>query len=466
MIEPPDSPGSDGDLPSSPHFLYQRQLIGQSFFVYTRVRTSVVVTIIAATLFAQYVLRMQGLDVRRLVLLAGCIALYNAAAWGFFRRYRNPDEPAAVYPLLFGVSYGAVVLDLLALTAAIWLVGGSRSPFMAFYLPLVIVSCILLSRRAALVLSALAYALLVTLVAVEWSGRATPHLPVGAVQSAGPLGGSYALTIVVVYGMLFSLVVFLLLGLTRSLRRTERRMLLANAELSRLSQQRKDFLHIAAHNLRAPVGAVSMLLENMRGGVAGEVTEKQRDWLDRSLRRLGDLTAFMNDIQTLASLESDIIKTQFAPVDLPAVVRRLVEEYGDVAEAHHHTMTLEIPEAVPPVVGHARLLQEAIVNYLTNAIKYTPDGGTIAVRVLFRDPMVRVEVQDSGIGIAEGDQARLFREFVRIPAPGTDVDKAKGSGLGLSIVARIAQAHGGRTGVVSERGKGSTFFAEFPALHE
>jgi signal transduction histidine kinase len=345
-------------------------------------------------------------------------------------------------------------------------VGGARSPFTAFYLLHVVVSCILLSRRAALALTGVAYALLVALVAVEWSGVATPPLPVGAVAGADRLGGRHALTLLVVHAILFWTSALLLLGLVRSLRSVEQRIRLANAELSRLSQQRKDFLHIAAHNLRAPLGAVTMLLENMRAGLAGETTERQRDWLDRGLRRLGDLETFMTGIQTLASLESDIIKTQFGPVDLAEVAQRLVGDYADVAAAHGQRFSLEVPDRVPPVVGHERLLQEALVNYLSNALKYTPDGGRIVVRVLHRPPLVRVEVSDDGIGIAPEDHGRLFQEFVRIADHGPESAKVKGSGLGLSIVRRIVLAHGGRTGVESEKGKGSTFFMELPALRE
>jgi signal transduction histidine kinase len=209
-----------------------------------------------------------------------------------------------------------------------------------------------------------------------------------------------------------------------------------------------------------------MLLDNMRGGLAGPTTEKQRDWLDRSLRRLGDLSEFMRGIQALASLESDIIETQFSRVDLGAVAGRLVDEYEDVAAQRGHTLLLEIPEKVPPVVGHDRLIQEALVNYVTNAIKYTPNGGRIAVRVLSRPPMVRVEVIDNGIGIAREEQGRLFQEFFRVPAGGDRPNKVKGSGLGLSIVRRVVLAHGGRTGVESEPGKGSTFYMELPSLVE
>jgi signal transduction histidine kinase len=329
----------------------------------------------------------------------------------------------------------------------------------------VIVSCILLSRRAALVLTACAYSLLAALVLVEWTGLAAPPLPIGAVSGTGRLAGLPALTLLAVHGMLFWLSALLLLGLAGSLRRVEQRIRLANAELLRLSQQRKDFLHIAAHNLRAPLGAVSMMLENMHAGLAGATTDKQRDWLQRSLHRLGDLEEFMTGISMLASLESDIIKSQFTHVDMAAVARRLVEEYSDMAAARRQSLTLEAPDGVPPVVGHERLLQEALVNYLTNALKYTPEGGHVVVRLLHLPPVVRVEVEDDGPGIAAEDQPRLFQEFVRV-AQGAGAAPVKGSGLGLSIVKRIALAHGGRTGVVSEKGRGCTFILELPAHHE
>ncbi|MCC6130083.1 MAG: hypothetical protein IT186_09145 [Acidobacteria bacterium] len=457
----PESPGSDDGATVPPD---HGQLIGRSFYIYTRVRMAVVLAIITAALFGRHVLGMNAIDVRRLTILSAFIALYNVVAWFFFRRFRDPDAPTESLAVLLFLTYAAVVLDFVALTIAIWFVGGARSPFTSFYVLHMMVSCTLLPRRAARALTALAYGLLAGLVAVEWTGLATPTIPFGAVAGYEPLDARYALTILVVNGSLFAMSAFLLLEITHSLQNLEQRMRLANGELVRLSQQRKDFLTIATHNLRAPIGAITMLLDNMRSGLAGETTEKQRDWLDRSLKRLEDLSEFMKGIQTLASLESDIIKTQFSRVDLGVVAGRLVEEYDDVAAQRRHELVLEVPDRVPSVVGHERLLQEALVNYVTNAIKYTPDGGRIVVRVLSRPPMVRVEVSDNGIGITPEDQARLFQEFVRIPGPGSKLTKTKGSGLGLSIVRRVVLAHGGQSGVESEAGKGSTFYMELPAV--
>ena len=151
-------------------------------------------------------------------------------------------------------------------------------------------------------------------------------------------------------------------------------------------------------------------------------------------------------------------------MDLAPVVERVVEDQRDLARARRQTLSLFVEQPLPLVVGHERLLSEALVNYLTNAIKYTPEGGQIQVRARTRGARLRLEVIDSGVGIPECDRPRLFREFVRLDHQGTAVAGTQGSGLGLSIVRRIALAHGGDVGVDSEPGRGSTFWMELPAL--
>jgi signal transduction histidine kinase len=142
-----------------------------------------------------------------------------------------------------------------------------------------------------------------------------------------------------------------------------------------------------------------------------------------------------------------------------------VAEHQDLARQSRHTLRLQVEGRIPPVRGLQLLLREAIANYITNAVKYTPEGGTIVVRARSSTPTtVRIEVEDDGIGIAPEDQERLFTEFVRIPREGKAVDRAKGTGLGLSIVKRVVEAHGGAVGVESGRAEGSTFFVELPAV--
>jgi signal transduction histidine kinase len=443
--------------------LTYNRLLGARLYLHTWVRLFVAFTIIAGALVGKYVVGITELDVPRLMLLGVIIAGYNAFAWFISRKFRTPERSAGAYRFLLNVMYATIVLDFLALTVAVWLVGGSRSPFLVFYLLHVILSCILLSRRAAIVSTLLAYLLLASLVVGETSGVIESHTPAGATAVSVELDWRYALTVLVVYGALFGLAGFLLMGLSDLLRRGERELHDANVELDRLSKMRRDFLHIALHDLQAPIGALSGLLGNLRDGLCGDLNERQAEWVRRSLARLDGLNTFIRDLQMLTELDSADLEPRFAEVDVNALLRDVVEEHRDLARLHEHALELEAPDTLPPVRGLSRLLGEALGNFVTNAIKYTPKGGRIIVRGVANSSFVRVEVEDNGVGIAEEDQARLFDEFVRVHRT-SDVAAAPGTGLGLSIVRRIIERHHGRVGVESEPGEGSTFYVELPRV--
>jgi signal transduction histidine kinase len=295
------------------------------------------------------------------------------------------------------------------------------------------------------------------------------------VPAGGEIEFRYVLTVLVLYGLLMALAVVLMTGIAEALRAGERRLRQANAELERLSAMRRAFLHIALHDLKAPVGATAMLLENLASGLGGPLTEKQAHWTNRAQTRLQELLAFIRDLGVLAELETGRVEALAAPVDIGALVRRQVAQHQDLAQQNHHTMQAEVAAGLPRVRGVERLLDEAVANYLTNAIKYTANGGKIVARALARGGAVRIEIADNGKGIAAEDQGRLFNEFVRLGPAGASLHAGKtattgspasataGTGLGLSIVRRIAEAHGGSVGVASQLGKGSTFFIELPA---
>ncbi|MFG0253147.1 MAG: sensor histidine kinase [Phycisphaerales bacterium JB038] len=438
------------------------RLLGARLYLHTWVRLVVSIAIIIGAYVGKHLVGIDDLRVQALVGVAFAIAAYNAVAWFISRSYRTPERSAGSYHFLSNVMYATIVLDFLSLTVAVWLVGGARSPFLGFYLLHIILSCILLPVRLAWPSLSLAYALLGGLVICEWLRLIPLNKPVGAIVGPEEMDGRFALTVLLVYGTLFGLTFFLMIGVTGMIRRDEKVLRRTNAELDRLSNMRRDFLHIALHDLKAPVAAVSGLLGNLRSGLLGEMTDKQSEWVDRSLKRLGRLKEFLQDLQMLASLENTDLSQQAEQIDLEAMARDLVEESQDLAAERGHRLRLETPgERLPEVRGVPRLLRVALLNYLTNAIKYTPPDGEIQVRCLGREGILCVEVEDTGIGISAEDCKRLFNEFVRVRKG--EAAKAEGTGLGLSIVRRVVEAHGGSVGVHSQPGKGSTFFFCLPA---
>jgi len=247
------------------------------------------------------------------------------------------------------------------------------------------------------------------------------------------------------------------MGLAHMLREGERKLRDANEELQQLSSMRRTFLHIALHDVKAPAAALSMLFYNLVGSNTDALSSDQKRWINRGQERLRELLDLLKDMQVLCELENAQIQTKCTRVNAGNLLTQVTEANNDLAVQRKHTIVLEsVPEDVQ-VFCVERLIREAISNYITNAIKYTPEGGTIRARLVATEKRARFEITDNGPGINPEDQARLFQDFVRLTPKDAS---ATGSGLGLSIVRRIAEVHDGKAGVESEVGKGSTFYLE------
>jgi signal transduction histidine kinase len=437
--------------------------LGQRLQGLVLVRFVVVLAIVLGACFASCVVGIENLDVGALCMLAAALFLSNVVTLLLVLPYRHDRERAeGARVFLEWVLHFTVAVDFVGLTVALWLVGGASSPFKAFFIFNVIISSVLLSRRAAFAHALLAYALLSGLIIGMWQGWIPGHYPQGAVSGEMVLSGEFVFTVLMVQGLLIALTALLTTYLMGVLRDSAQQLIDTNHKLERLSQVRRDFLHIALHNLRSPVGAVSMHISNMANGYGGALTEAQQEWIERSQYRLQELTKFLHDLEYLAALETGDLGQHAEIVDIGEIVEELVENNRDLVAEAEHTLTLEKDDNLPQVKGISRLIREALANYLTNAMKYTPKGGRITVRVLNRADVVRVEVEDSGIGIAEEDQDRLFCELVRIQHNDASLGEVAGSGLGLYIVHRIAEMHGARIEVKSRVGEGSTFSMSFP----
>jgi two-component system phosphate regulon sensor histidine kinase PhoR len=230
-------------------------------------------------------------------------------------------------------------------------------------------------------------------------------------------------------------------------------------ELKHLERIRTDFVANASHELKTPITAIRGLAETMVGDPnpdQGTLMQYMERIHSQSLR----LSNLITDLMTISRMESDQSTSEFTRINFNDLVRREVKASASAVEAKFHQLTLEPCSDVMEVHGDRQNLSQLCNNLIDNAIKYTPEGGRIVVRLRKEQNEAVLEVEDNGIGISPQYQERVFERFYR-------VDKARsqslgGTGLGLSIVRNIAERHQGRVGVSSQLGRGSTFTFRMP----
>lgn len=428
--------------------------LAERLWLHAHLRYVVAATVAVAGVLGG-LLDLAGLSGPALLATAAVIALYNLPVRWAIRRVLARD-PRACTPIL----HASVVLDYLALSVVLWLLGGLASPFVCFFLLHVIVSCVLLAPSGAVLHGALAIVLLALLGLVDAAGWLPPPRPEGLVLAVGRLAWSTVLAVVLAYAFLITIATWLLAGIARVLEMQSKSLEESRQQAKHLASLRRDFLSIALHDLRAPLAAVTSMLD----AVATEpLSPMQQQMLDRCRVRIDSMLILMKDLVTLAHLETRDLAREIQPLDLRPLVGELVQDFQDAASAHRHHLEAVCDPDLPLVRSLPLLLREAVANLLSNAVKYTPDGGRITLRATTSGPWVLLSVSDTGVGIAPDDLPRLFVEASRIRSlPQTRV--VPGSGLGLAIVKRIAEALGGRVEVESQPGVGSCFTLYLPAV--
>ncbi|MEM9554163.1 MAG: ATP-binding protein [Acidobacteriota bacterium] len=232
-------------------------------------------------------------------------------------------------------------------------------------------------------------------------------------------------------------------------------------QLRHLETMRRDFVANVSHELKTPITAIRGLVETLLDDPAADPAMRHR-FLERVLRQAERMANLVIDLLSLSRLESGSRVLEMQTLDLRHPIRESVRTLGTAAASRRVELTVELTDAPVLVEGEDEALRQAVSNLIDNAIKYSPEGGTVQVRLLLREGAGEavVEVEDHGIGIEPRDIERLFERFYR-------VDKARsqalgGTGLGLAIVKHIALALGGLVTVDSAPGRGSTFRLHFP----
>jgi len=230
-------------------------------------------------------------------------------------------------------------------------------------------------------------------------------------------------------------------------------------ELETASRHKSEFLANMSHELRTPLNAIIGFSDVLSERLFGELNTKQAEYVTDIAESGRHLLALINDILDLSKIEAGRMELDVGDVDIPRTIVQTLSLVRERAERRGVALTSTVAGGVGIVHADERKVKQVLLNLLSNALKFTPEGGHIDVRAAAFDDCIEISVTDTGVGIAPEDQEAVFEEFRQV---GTSAARAEGTGLGLAISRKFIELHGGRLSLQSVPGKGSTFTFSLP----
>ncbi len=240
----------------------------------------------------------------------------------------------------------------------------------------------------------------------------------------------------------------------------------ARTEIQDLEEERKKFLQflsMVAHDLKAPISAVESYLNVMLRGNPGPLTDKQRRWLTRSVSRLDAMLELISDLLDISRLETGQMAPEMELISFDEVLEGCSETASGLAEPKGINIEIVKESTFPQIYGSASRLSQVINNLVSNAVRYTPEGGEITIVGKLESNSIIVSVEDNGSGIGQEVMPRIFEDFFRGDS------ETEGTGLGLSICKRVVELHGGKIWAespVPETGEGTRFTFSLPLEYD
>lgn len=409
-----------------------------------------------------------------LLITALLIPLYNLFFHLDWRR-ANRDGNSHLQRTSSVLANAQIACDLLILGALIHFSGGIENLFGFYFVFHVVFASILLPRWAAFVQATVAFGVFAFVAVGEYLGvLAHYQSPVG-VHISG-LSSSPIALLAALWVMATSLYVTVYLAtsiacrlrqrenqvaaLSREIGRRADELQVAYNKLAELEQAKSAYARKVAHELRSPLAAIDQLMRSVSDGLQGEITDKVRETIERARYRTRALLSLVADLLALAAARQARLLSDWTDVDVRQALAAVVANVSSAAEARGITLQTQAEDDLPAFHADAKGIEELLGNLVSNAIKYSIEGGAVAVRLSREADIVRIEVADSGIGIDESDHEKVFSEFYR--ADNARAFTTDGTGLGLSIVKSIVEAHGGTIEVASRKDAGATFTVRLP----
>ena len=230
-------------------------------------------------------------------------------------------------------------------------------------------------------------------------------------------------------------------------------------ELEAASRHKSEFLANMSHELRTPLNAIIGFSEVLSERMFGEINEKQAEYITDILQSGQHLLSLINDILDLSKIEAGRMELELSDFHLPGTIDNTLTLVRERAGRRGITLGRTVDERLGMIRADERKVKQVLLNLLSNALKFTPEGGQISVSATVQDGVAEISVTDTGVGIAPEDQQAVFDEFRQV---GTAAKRVEGTGLGLAISRKFIELHGGEIWVTSQVGTGSTFAFTLP----
>jgi signal transduction histidine kinase len=356
-----------------------------------------------------------------------------------------------------------IAIDLLFLALLLHFSGGIENPFILFFVFHVIVASILLSRLATFLCATLGL-ILVSAVALGELYGILPHYPLHDALQAGAHGDPTVVAVeLFVLASTLYLSAYLGSAIAGHLWKLAEKARLFEAAYQRASESERaksQYMRKVAHELRGPVGTIQTELKVVLQGLAGNIPASLRELVARAEQRAGEVAQVTLDLLMLSRAREAPLEVEMMEVDPAELAAEVVRRLSGVAERAGVTLLPSLPRRLGTFRADPDGIRELVGNLLGNAIRYTPRGGRVEVRLARREDAVHLEVEDTGIGIPREDLPRVFDEFYR--ASNAREVSAEGTGLGLAIVKAVAEQHGGRVAIDSDPGRGTLVVVDLP----
>jgi signal transduction histidine kinase len=436
--------------------LQGRSLIQRAFWL-VRLRWIAIGGLAAATFGASRFMNV-SLPTSKLYLLAAILLAYNFVLYDLIRYFTWGGRRAS-RRTISNIIVFQVAADLFILTTILHFSGGVENPFFLYFVFHMVLTSVFLSRLQSYIIATLAAVFFGGLISLEYLG-ALGHYTLQGFADNGRyhnitfVGGTFLIFTTTLY-----LVVYMTTSITKQLHKQQDEQEQAHVLLQEKDHLKNEYVMRLTHDIKGHLAAIESCLDVVLHHIGGELSDKQQDLTERAYRRANKC---MNFISALLKLTRMKLSGHVDMLDFPIrnVVMDTLAAVEGRAKEKSININYEIDGNIDEIYGEPVLLGEAITNLLFNAIRYTPQGGDVRLEIKDEGQTVLVTVRDTGIGIPEGDEEKIFEEFYR-GANAREIERDS-TGLGLSIVQQVIQRHGGRVWAQNNESGGSTFSFRIP----